>query len=116
MYAIIETGGKQYRVAPGDEIRVEKLSVAEGDAVRFDRVLLVGHGDTFQVGTPTLTGTVVVGEAVTQGREKKINVIKFKRRKNYLRRYGHRQYYTAVRITDIEHPSTSQDDSHTDST
>ena len=102
MYAVIKTGGKQYRVTEGDVLRVEKLEVEAGSTVKFDEVLLVADGDDFKVGSPMLKGGSVSGEVVSQGRERKIEVIKFKRRKDYQRHYGHRQQYTEVRITGIK--------------
>ena len=101
MYAVIQTGGKQYRVAPGDRLRVEKLPGDPGAAVKFDKVLLVAD-DAIRVGKPLVSGALVLGEVVSQDRAKKIIVFKFKRRKNYRRKAGHRQYYTEVRITGIE--------------
>lgn len=101
MYAVIRTGGKQYRVAPEDVIRIEKVAGEEGEIIQFDEVLMVGgEGDT-EVGTPTVDGASVAGEVVTQGRNKKIIVFKKKRRKNYRRKAGHRQHITTVRITEI---------------
>ncbi len=101
MYAVIRTGGKQYRVAPEDVIRIEKVAGEEGEIIQFDEVLMVGgEGDT-EVGAPTVDGASVAGEVVTQGRNKKIIVFKKKRRKNYRRKAGHRQHITTVRITEI---------------
>jgi large subunit ribosomal protein L21 len=97
MFAVIKTGGKQYRVEAGDVIVVEKLPVAESGAVTFDEVLMVGD----KVGTPTVAGASVAGELVKQTREKKIIVFKKKRRQNYRRKHGHRQQVSVVRITDI---------------
>ncbi len=102
MYAVIKTGGKQYRVTEGDVLRVEKLEADAGSSVKFDQVLLVADGDDVKVGAPMLKGGSVSGEVVSQGRERKIEVIKFKRRKDYQRHYGHRQHYTEVRITGIK--------------
>src|SRR5699024_12120641 len=90
MFAIIETGGKQVKVEEGQTIFIEKLDAEEGDTVTFDRVLLVG-GDNVKVGAPVVEGATVSGKVEKQGRGKKIDVIKFKRRKNYLRKQGHRQ-------------------------
>jgi large subunit ribosomal protein L21 len=98
MYAVIETGGKQYRVAQGDTLYVEKLDGEVGDAVSFDRVLLVANGDDVNIGRPLVDGAVVSGEIVGHGRDKKVIVFKFKRRKDYRRRNGHRQAFTAVKI------------------
>ena len=101
MYAIIKTGGKQYRVTEGETLRVEKLN-AEGDSntVKFDQVLLVG-GDEVKIGTPIVEGASVDAEILRQGRAKKIIVFKKKRRKGYHKKQGHRQAFTEVRITGI---------------
>ena len=101
MFAVFESGGKQHRVSEGDVIRVERLSGEPGQSVEFDHVLLVSEGDDVAVGAPYVEGGKVTAEVVEQGRADKVRVIKFKRRKNYLRRAGHRQQYTAVRITGI---------------
>ena len=98
--AVIRTGGKQYRVAPGDTIRIEKLAGEPGAAVEFSDVLMLG-GDTVKVGKPTVDGAKVTGQIVEQGRGEKLVIFKFRRRKRYKRKNGHRQSYTAVRITDI---------------
>ncbi len=102
MYAVIKSGGKQYRVAEGDVLRVEKLKAEEGETIQFDEVLLVADGDKVTVGTPRVKGGSVSGEVVTQARARKIEVVKFKRRQDYERHYGHRQHYTEVRITGIQ--------------
>ena len=101
MFAIIQTGGKQYRVAPGDILRVERLTGERGDEVLLDQVLLVADRDTIKVGRPLVTGARVVGEIVRQGQAKKIIVFKKKRRKNYRRKQGHRQLYTALQVKEI---------------
>ena len=101
MYAVIKTGGKQYRVSEGDVICIEKLDVEAGDTVDFDKVLMTKHDDAVDIGTPYLEAHKVVGEVLAQERDKKIEVIKFRRRKGYLRHQGHRQDYTKVRITQI---------------
>ena len=100
MYAVIETGGKQYRVAAGDTVYIEKLAGEIGDAVEFDRVLLVS-GDEVSVGQPLVSGARVSGEIVEQGRDKKLIVFKLKRRKDYRRKNGHRQAFTAVKINAV---------------
>lgn len=100
-YAVIRTGGKQYRVSPGDVIRIEKLDGDAGADVQFDEVLAAGDGDDLRVGTPLIAGAQVMGKVVQQGREKKVLVFKKKRRKGYRRRQGHRQSFTAVRVTEI---------------
>jgi large subunit ribosomal protein L21 len=101
MYAVIETGGKQYRVEQGSSLKVEKLCVEAGDAIEFDKVLLVQSNDGVKVGAPYLPGGKVTATVTGQGRHKKIHIIKFRRRKHYMRRAGHRQYFTEVRIGDI---------------
>lgn len=101
MHAVIVTGGKQYRVAEGDTLRVEKLSVNEGDTVEFDQVLMVSDGDNVTIGAPTIAGGKVTATVSAQGRADKITIIKFRRRKHYRRQAGHRQYYTEVKITGI---------------
>ena len=100
-YAVIRTGGKQYRVSPGDIIRVEKLPGDPGAAVEFAEVLMASDDGAVRIGTPLLTGAKVVGQVVEQDRARKILVYKKKRRKNYRRRQGHRQYFTEVRVTGI---------------
>lgn len=102
MFAVFESGGKQHRVSEGDVVQLERLSGEPGQSVEFDRVLLVSEGDDVTVGTPYVEGGKVTAEVMDQGRADKIRVIKFKRRKNYLRRAGHRQQYTKVRITGID--------------
>jgi large subunit ribosomal protein L21 len=103
MYAVIQTGGKQYRVEPGHTVVVEKLDGDKGAAVVFDQVLLVSTGDggKVDIGKPTVRGAKVTGKIVEQGRGDKLVVFKFRRRKNYVRRNGHRQDYTAVKIDAI---------------
>lgn len=99
-FAVIETGGKQYTVSVGDELDVEKLDVEEGEEVEFPSVLLTSDDGDVTVGTPELD-SAVVGEVVEHGRGDKIEVMKFKRKKGYQRRYGHRQDYTKIKIIDI---------------
>jgi large subunit ribosomal protein L21 len=101
MYAVIKTGGKQYRVREGDTLRVEKLAEEAGAKIQFDQILMVGEGDNVTVGTPYISGSQVSATVVRQGRGDKIKVVKFKRRKNYLRQNGHRQSFTEVEITGI---------------
>ena len=105
MYAVIQTGGKQYRVAQGDTVRVEKLEGKIGDTVTFDKVLLVGsqkEGDAIKIGKPHVTGAKVEATIVDQSRAPKIIIFKFRRRKNYRRKAGHRQPLTRVKITGIQ--------------
>ena len=101
MYAVFRTGGKQYRASKGDRIRVERLDGEEGESVEFDQVLLVGEGSNVKLGSPLVTGSKVKGKVTVQGRGKKVVVLKFKRRTNYKRVKGHRQYFTEVEITSI---------------
>lgn len=101
MYAIIVTGGKQYKVSEGDTIFVEKLEVAEGEAVTFDQVLAVSDGEALTVGTPVVEGAKVTAKVVKQGKAKKIYVFKMKRKKNERSKKGHRQPYTKVVIETI---------------
>jgi large subunit ribosomal protein L21 len=101
MYAVIASGGKQYRVAQGDVIRVERLDGETGAHVDFDKVLLVSDGERLAVGAPYVEGGKVSGTIKSQGRASKIEIIKFRRRKGYRRKQGHRQAYTEIQITDI---------------
>jgi len=101
MYAVFRTGGKQYRAAKGDVLRLEKIEADEGSTVKFDEVLLVGEGNDIKVGNPVLAGTTVSGKVVRQGKSKKVPVVKFRRRQNYLRQGTHRQFFTEVEITGI---------------
>ena len=102
MHAVFASGGKQYRVQQGDVVRVEKLDGDEGATVEFDKVLLVTDGDDVRVGAPYLDGGRVMGRVKSQGRGRKINIIKFRRRKHHMKRMGHRQSFTEVEITGIE--------------
>ncbi|NNJ92222.1 MAG: 50S ribosomal protein L21 [Gammaproteobacteria bacterium] len=101
MYAVIQTGGKQYRVSKGLKLKVEKLDAAEGDSVELDKVLMVADGDDVKIGAPYLDGGKVTATVTSQGRGKKVKIIKFKRRKHHMKRQGHRQAYTELEITDI---------------
>ncbi len=101
MYAIIETGGKQYKVSEGDVVFIEKLEVEEGAEVTFDKVLMVGEGDAAKVGTPVVEGATVTAKAIKNGKAKKVVVFKMKRKKNERKKKGHRQPYTKVEITAI---------------
>lgn len=102
MYAVIKTGGKQYRVAAGDVIKVEKLDVEVGSNVDFDQVLMVGEGDDAKIGAPLVGGAMVSAEVLEQGKGDKVLIFKKKRRKNYRRTRGHRQLQTVLRIGDIK--------------
>lgn len=102
MYAVVATGGKQYKVAEGDILRVEKLGGEVGSAVAFDKVLIFSDGENVKIGQPEVDGVTVHGQIVDQGKSKKILIFKFKRRKGYRRKQGHRQVFTAVRIDRIE--------------
>jgi len=101
MYAVIVTGGKQYRVSQGDTVRVEKLDAAEGDSVEIGQVLMVVDGDNVKIGAPVLDGGKVTAEVTAQGRGDKVNIIKFRRRKHHMKRQGHRQAFTELTITGI---------------
>ncbi|MBY8965739.1 50S ribosomal protein L21 [Algiphilus sp. NNCM1] len=101
MYAIIQTGGKQYRVKKGDALRVETLPAAVGETIEFDRVLMVGEGEEAKVGSPLVDGAKVSADVLEHGRARKVHILKFRRRKHHMKRQGHRQNYTAVRVTDI---------------
>jgi large subunit ribosomal protein L21 len=101
MYAVIKTGGKQYRVAQGDTLKVEKLEAGEGDSVEFDQVLMVGEGEDVKIGTPYVEGSRVTATVKGHGRGGKVEIIKFRRRKHHMKRAGHRQDYTELEITGI---------------
>ncbi|MDR1057488.1 MAG: 50S ribosomal protein L21 [Coxiellaceae bacterium] len=102
MYAIIVAGGKQYKVTPGEILHVEKLEADVGSSIEFDQVLMVTDGENIQIGIPYISGARVIGEVSEQGRGDKINIIKFRRRKHYMRRQGHRQYFTAIKVQEIK--------------
>ncbi|WP_026959552.1 MULTISPECIES: 50S ribosomal protein L21 [Aliagarivorans] len=101
MYAVIQSGGKQHRVAEGQTVRLEKLEVETGETVEFDNVLLVANGDDVKVGAPYVDGSKVTAEVVAHGRGDKVKIVKFRRRKHSRKQQGHRQWYTEVRITGI---------------
>ncbi|WP_432696827.1 50S ribosomal protein L21 [Marinobacterium sp. YM272] len=101
MFAVIVSGGKQYRVQEGQTLKLEKLAAEAGSNVEFDRVLLVGNGDDVKVGAPVVEGAKVAAEVVSHGRGEKVNIIKFRRRKHHMKRQGHRQWFTEVKITGI---------------
>jgi large subunit ribosomal protein L21 len=102
MYAVFRSGGKQYRASKGERLKLEKLEADEGANVSFDEVLLVGEGANIKVGSPLLAGSSVNAIVLKQGKSKKVSVVKFKRRQNYLRQHTHRQFFTEVEITDIK--------------
>ena len=101
MYAVFRSGGKQYRASKGEVLKLEKLDVEEGADVNFDEVLLVGEGSDIKVGSPLLAGSRVTAKVLRQGKSKKVTVVKFRRRQNYLRQHTHRQFFTEVEITGI---------------
>jgi large subunit ribosomal protein L21 len=101
MYAVIVTGGKQYRVEKGQLLRIEKLAAEPGATVTFDRVLLTGEGASVKVGSPTLAGATVTGIVERHGKGRKVSIVKFRRRKHYLRQGNHRQPFTEVKISEI---------------
>ena len=102
MYAVITSGGKQYRVSEGQNLKLEKLNLEQGATVDFDEVLMVADGENIQVGTPHVKGAKVSAEVVSHGRGKKIRIIKFRRRKHSMTQMGHRQSYTEVKINTIK--------------
>lgn len=102
MYAVIQTGGKQYKVAEGEILKVEKLAGEAGDKLTLDQVLMVKDENGIKIGAPLLTGARITVEVIEQGRSKKIIVYKYKKRKNYRRKQGHRQSYTKIKIEKIE--------------
>ncbi|MEX2479710.1 MAG: 50S ribosomal protein L21 [Gammaproteobacteria bacterium] len=101
MYAVIKTGGKQYRVAAGDKLNVESLPAEPGAEIEFEQVLMLTEGETVDVGAPFLAGTRVTARVLEHGRGDKVRIVKFKRRKHYRRQMGHRQNYTRVEITGV---------------
>ncbi|MEH6912310.1 MAG: 50S ribosomal protein L21 [Oceanicoccus sp.] len=101
MYAVIESGGKQHRVIEGETLKLEKIEVATGESIEFDKVLMVGEGEGVKIGAPYVDGGKVTAEVIAQGRHKKIKIMKFRRRKHSMKQAGHRQWYTEVKITGI---------------
>jgi large subunit ribosomal protein L21 len=101
MYAVITTGGKQYRVSEGSVLRIEKLEAAEGASIEFDQVLMVGQGADVTIGAPLVAGARVTATVQSHGKADKVRIVKFRRRKHYLRQKGHRQPYTEVKVTGI---------------
>lgn len=101
MYAVIKSGGKQHRVVEGELLKVEKLDIATGEIINFDEVLLIGEGDSVEIGAPYVAGKSVSAEIVRHGRGEKINIVKFKRRKHHRKQMGHRQWFTEIKITSV---------------
>ena len=101
MYAVIQTGGKQYRVEEGTYLKIEKLELGKGDSVEFDKVLMVESDGNVKVGQPFIEGGKVTATVLSQGRHDKVRIIKFRRRKHHMKHAGHRQYYTEIQITGI---------------
>jgi large subunit ribosomal protein L21 len=101
MYAVIKTGGKQYRVKEGDVLKIEQLTAEVGSHVDFSEVLMVSDGDKVTCGSPLVTNAIVKAEVLAHARHKKIKIIKFRRRKHHMKQMGHRQYYTQIKITAI---------------
>jgi len=102
MYAIIQTGGKQYKVTEGSVLKVEKLNAEPGDRLTLDQVLMISDDNSVKVGNPLVPNAQVTAVVIEQGREKKVVVYKYKRRKNYRRKQGHRQPYTKIKVEKIE--------------
>jgi len=101
MYAVIKTGGKQYRIAAGQKLKIEQIPADIGQEITLDQVLSVGEGEQIQIGAPILTGAVVKATVLAQGRHDKVKIFKMRRRKHYQKRQGHRQNYTEIRIESI---------------
>ena len=101
MYAVIEAGGKQHRVAEGETLKLEKIEAATGETIEFDKVLMAGAGEDVKIGKPVVDGAKVTAEVVSHGRHKKVKIVKFNRRKHYRKETGHRQWFTEVKITGI---------------
>jgi len=101
MYAVIESGGKQHRVEPGEVLKLEKLGGAEGDVIDFEKVMMIGEGGDVKIGAPYVEGGKVTAEVVSHGRADKVTIIKMRRRKHYRRQAGHRQWFTEVKIKEI---------------
>ena len=101
MYAVVKTGGKQYKVAPGEKVKVEQIPADVGAQVTLDQVLMVGEGESVRVGTPTVAGVAVMATVVAQGRGDKVKIFKMRRRKHYQKHQGHRQGYTELKIDSI---------------
>lgn len=102
MYAVIVSGGKQHRVEEGEVLRLEKIEAETGASISFDQVLMVANGEDVKIGTPVVSGASVEAEVVSHGRGEKVTIVKFRRRKHSMKRQGHRQWYTEVKITGIK--------------
>ena len=102
MYAVIVSGGKQYRFSEGQTLKLEKIEAETGASIDFDRILLVADGDDVKIGQPVVKGAKVKAEIIAQGRHKKVKIMKFKRRKHHMKQMGHRQWFTEVKITSIK--------------
>jgi large subunit ribosomal protein L21 len=102
MYAIIASGGKQYKVSEGETLKIEKLDNESDETIEFDKILMLKNDETVKIGTPYVEGAKVLGEIVEHGRGDKVRIVKFRRRKHYLKQAGHRQDFTAVKITGIK--------------
>lgn len=101
MYAVIVSGGKQHRVSEGETLKVEKLQAEAGSSIDFDKVLMVANDEDVKIGAPVVEGAKVTAEVVSHGRGKKVHIMKFKRRKHHMKRMGHRQWFTEIKITAI---------------
>ncbi|WP_227816465.1 50S ribosomal protein L21 [Nitrogeniibacter aestuarii] len=101
MYAVIKTGGKQYRVSAGQKIKVEQMPADVGSEITLDQILMVGEGESVKIGTPVVEGATVKATVLSQGRHDKVKIFKMRRRKHYMKRQGHRQNYTEIRIEAI---------------
>ncbi|MCL2876884.1 MAG: 50S ribosomal protein L21 [Betaproteobacteria bacterium] len=101
MYAVIKTGGKQYRVAAGEKIKVEQIPADVGSQITLDQILMVGEGESVKIGTPVVTGAIVTASVLSHGRHDKVKIFKMRRRKHYQKHQGHRQNYTEIRIEAI---------------
>lgn len=108
MYAVIKSGGKQHRVIEGETLKVEKLEVATGDSISFDEVLLIGEGESVEIGAPYVAGKSVTAEVVRHGRHDKVKIVKFRRRKHHRKQMGHRQWFTELKITAVGSPSSAK--------
>lgn len=102
MYAVIVSGGKQYRISEGQTVKLEKIEAETGASIDFDKVLMIVDGDVIKIGQPVVAGAIVTAEIIAQGRHKKVKILKFKRRKHHMKQMGHRQWFTEVKITGIK--------------